>query len=444
MKSIDQKFDTIVVGTGPGGATVARELSRKGKKVLILERGGNPKLRGTFWQYILYQCIPFKSLLFSPGFIGVVRGLITGGSSLFYYGTSFDVPFAMLRSYGVEIEDDVNEIKRELPIGPLKDEIMGAKAKLLMKSARELNYDWKKLDKFMYQDKWTPEQKATNFYYGDPEGVKWSARMFVEEAVKAGATLVNGAYVQRVIIDNGQATGVEFKKRGRKHKAFASQVVIAGGGIGSPIILRKSGIKEAGYNYFFDPLISVVGYVKDVKDEKEIPMSAGMHMKEEGYVMTDMALPKMLNTTFAASSLRFWKMFSHKQAVRIMVKAKDDLGGRLTDLGGVRKPLSREDKDKLMKGYRRAHEILKKAGAKGIYWTWYLAAHPGGTVKIGELVDANLKTKFDNLYVCDCSVIPEAWGLPPTLTILGLGKRLAKHLLSKDQSIANQREKIAL
>ncbi|UCD83411.1 MAG: GMC family oxidoreductase, partial [Deltaproteobacteria bacterium] len=291
---MESKYDVVVVGSGLGGATVARELSLKGKKVLILERGGNPKLKGKFWQYLLYQCMPGKSMLFSNGFIGVVRGLITGGSSIFYYGTCFDVPYDMLRSYGVDIEEEVNELRRELPIGPLKDEIMGAKAKLLMKSARELNYDWKKLDKFMYQDKWNPNQKSTNYYYGDPEGVKWSAKMYVEEAVKAGATLVNGAYVQRVMIDNGQATGVEFKKGGQKHKVSASLVVVAAGGIGSPIILRNSGIKEAGYDYFFDPLITVVGYVKDVKDENEIPMSAGMHMKDEGYVMTDMALPRML------------------------------------------------------------------------------------------------------------------------------------------------------
>ena len=30
-----------------------------------------------------------------------------------------------------------------------------------------------------------------------------------------------------------------------------------------------------------------------------------------------------------------------------------------------------------------------------------------------------------------CSVIPEAWGLPPTSTIIGLGKRLAKHLAAE-------------
>jgi choline dehydrogenase-like flavoprotein len=57
-----------------------------------------------------------------------------------------------------------------------------------------------------------------------------------------------------------------------------------------------------------------------------------------------------------------------------------------------------------------------------------IAAHPSGTVKVDDLLDSNLKTRFDNLYVCDCSVIPEAWGLPHTFTIVALGKRLAKHL----------------
>lgn len=58
----------------------------------------------------------------------------------------------------------------------------------------------------------------------------------------------------------------------------------------------------------------------------------------------------------------------------------------------------------------------------------YIASHPGGTVKIGELLDADLMTEYRNLYVCDASVIPEPWGRPPILTLIALGKRLAKHL----------------
>ena len=68
-------------------------------------------------------------------------------------------------------------------------------------------------------------------------------------------------------------------------------------------------------------------------------------------------------------------------------------------------------------------------GATDIYNSWLLAAHPGGTIKIGEHLDTQLQTEIENLYVCDCSVIPEELGLPPTFTILSLGKRLAKHLM---------------
>ena len=128
-----------------------------------------------------------------------------------------------------------------------------------------------------------------------------------------------------------------------------------------------------------------------------------------------------------------------------MVKIKDALGGRLTDGGGVRKTLADADRAKLMHGYENARRILREAGATDIYKTWYFAAHPGGTVKIGQLVDANLQTEaYRNLYVCDCSVIPEAWGLPPVLTIVALGKRLARHLVAKETLRSAGREDASL
>ncbi len=431
MTARQKQYDAIVVGTGPGGATVARELARSGQSVLILERGGRPRLRGVFWQYALYQCFPFRSMLLTSQLLGMVRGLITGGSSVFYYGTCFDIPFAMLESYGIDVRHEAAELRQELPIGPLADEVMGAKAKRIMNSARELGYDWKKLNKFVYQDRWDRKtQKFGNFYYGDPNDVKWSARIFVDEAIGHGAELVNNARVTRVIMEDGRAAGVEYCRRGRRRQVRAKKVVVAAGGIGSPLILRNSGISGAGYNFFFDPLISVAGYVKDAVDENEIPMSAGIHFEEEGFVMTDMALPRMLNTIFACSGFRFHRIFSHRKVLRIMVKVRDELGGGLTDREGVRKRLVKADYEKLRQGYGHARRILENAGATGIHRTWMLAAHPGGTVKIGQLLDADLKTKqYENLYVCDCSVIPEAWGLPPTYTILALAKRLGAHLL---------------
>ncbi|MDX2512839.1 MAG: GMC family oxidoreductase [Desulfobacterales bacterium] len=425
-----EERDVIVVGSGPGGATVAKELAQGGKRVLILEWGDNKPLKGSFWQGSRAINMPGKSLLFTPQGLGLVRGITTGGSTVFNYGTSFPVPFEMLESYGIDIRDEVEEIKKELPVSPLKDEMVGPMAKRLMESARDLGYKWKKFNKFMYQDKWKPEYAFS--HYGDPHEVKWSARMYVDQAVATGTTLVNGARVAKVILDGQKAIGVAFRKERRQYKVFAPRIILSAGGIGTPVILRASGIKSAGYDYFFDPLMGVRGTVKDIDvPGSEIPMTAGVHIEDEGYMLTDMAHPFVTSALFAAWTFRFHKMLSRRRTLQIMVKAKDELGGKLTDRGGVRKRLGRNEKQKLNKGFQRARKILENAGARDIFKTPYLAAHPGGTVKVGDLVDANLMTAYENLFVCDCSVIPEAWGLPPTTTIIGLGKRLAKHLLKE-------------
>lgn len=363
MDSRIQDKDVIVVGSGPGGATVAKELSLRNKKVLILEWGDNNPLNGSFAQGFRTLLVPGRSLLFMPQMLALVRGITTGGSTVHYYATSFPVPFDMLKSYEIDISNEVKELREELPVAPLKDEMVGPMSKRLMDSAQSLGYNWKKLDKFMYQDKWRPGYKFG--HYGDPHRVKWSARMYVEEAIANGADLINHARVSKVLLEGKKAVGVEFIKANKKHQALAPKVVISAGGIGTPIILKASGIKKAGYDFFFDPLIGVRGTVKDIDvPASEIPMTAGVHIEDEGYMMTDMAHPFATTAIFAAGVLRFHKMFSRRNTLQMMVKAKDELGGKLTDRGGVRKILSNVEKQKLRNGFERAKKILKNAGQK--------------------------------------------------------------------------------
>jgi choline dehydrogenase-like flavoprotein len=281
-------------------------------------------------------------------------------------------------------------------------------AKRMMSSAQDLGYPWEKINKFIFQDKC--KTNCWRCAYGCPYGAKWNARNFVDEAVANGATLVNGAKVKSVLIDGSRATGVELTRRRQRHRVEAPLVVLGAGGIGSAEILRRSGVKGVGRDFFVDPLVLVTGRLPDIKEGKELQMQAGWHAEGE-YVMTDLALPNV-------------------PKLSIMVKIKDDLGGRITDRGGCRKNLSPNDYRKLDDGYVRARKILKNAGVKSVRKSLIFAAHPGGSVKVGDIVDSDLKTRYDNLYVCDCSVIPEAWGLPPSLTVLGLGKRLSKHLLN--------------
>jgi choline dehydrogenase-like flavoprotein len=430
----DNEFDVIIVGSGPGGGSVANELSKQGWKILIIEKGRGEPIKGTATQLIPMALIPGKSLHFTQQMLGLIHGITVGGSSIIYYANAFDPPYELFEAYGIDLRLEVAEVKQELPIAPLSDDLIGPAARKIMESAKDLGFEWNKLPKIVYQD--NCRLNCDKCVMGCPYGAKWSSRMFVEDACENGAVLLTDADVKRVLQKNYTASGVEFSYQGARHRAFAKIIILAAGGIGTTLILRESGIHNVGSDFFFDPLIFAIGEVDDLSGGKEFPMATGYHFHEDGYMLTDLVLPRWLYWLFTAQVLRFDRLPAHRRSLPIMIKAKDELGGHLTKRGGVRKRLSEIERKRLMNGYEQARKILVNAGARNIYKTWYLAVHPGGTVKINEVVDSNLKTEFDNLFVCDCSVIPEAWGLPPSLTLLSLGKRLGKHLSGQSNPVS--------
>ena len=175
--------------------------------------------------------------------------------------------------------------------------------------------------------------------------------------------------------------------------------------------MQASGLGGVGAGFFCDPLISVFGAAEGIEDEGEFPMTAGVHLSDEGYMMTDMPLPGASYRALAATALRFDRLFAHARTLTIMVKIRDEIAGRVSP-GKARRVFGPSEREKLASGYRRASEILRNAGAKKIFKSRVAAAHPGGTVPIGKHVDTNLQTECQGLYVCDCSVIADPWGMP--------------------------------
>jgi hypothetical protein len=401
MKGPKTEFDAIVCGSGPGGATVAMDLSKQGKKVLILEWGDNDPKKGTFFSAVPRALIPGKSIVMTKQALAVVRAITTGGSSVIFCGTAFDPPVDMFKKYGVDISAEVEEMKKDVPIAPLPDELMGAGPNAFLESAVDLGYDAHKLNKFIYPSKC--KLNCQRCMYGCPYGAKWDARQFVDQALENSAKIITRAKVQRVIIENKKAVGVEYKHNKETYRAYAPKTIIAAGGIGSPLILRESGMRTAGYDFFFDPLVFVYGKIKGLGSGKSIPMSSGIHFAEDGIVMTDFNLPHMMKIAFDLEVLKVKQAFSYADTLPIMIKVRDDLGGTVSNNGWVNKPLTKEDKQKLDKGSEHAKRILTNAGATDIYRSWKIAAHPGGTVKIGELVDTNLQT---NLKISMSATVP--------------------------------------
>jgi choline dehydrogenase-like flavoprotein len=63
--------EVVVVGSGPGGATVARELSKRGKRVVICEAGKLHKRFGN--TFFLLDIMAGKGLTFSKEGTWVIR-----------------------------------------------------------------------------------------------------------------------------------------------------------------------------------------------------------------------------------------------------------------------------------------------------------------------------------------------------------------------------------
>lgn len=425
MTLSSSSFDAIVVGTGPGGASVARELARAGSRVLLLEQGGAAPLAGTVTQMASMAAVPGRGAFIHRDASLLVAGTTLGGSSAVNFATAAAPPAAYFAAYGIDLAPSLAELRAELPLAPLPDALVGPMATRIMTAAHAAGIDWKKLDKMI-----RPALCRSGCWrctYGCPFGAKWSARDFVEQAVGFGAVLQAASRVTRVLLEGGRASGVEVRHGGQLQTIHAPLVILSGGGIGSPRILHASGLGPRDAPFFSDPVVAVMGSVTDIDGGAEVPMAAGWHDPEAGIALADLTLPRPMYQAFATQVGRVDRLFAHRRTLSIMVKIRDDISGRV----GPRwadKRLSAGDRARLQKGEQMARTILQAAGARHVFKSWHFAAHPGGSVRIGAGVDADLRTRAPGLYVCDASVIPQPWGLPPTLTLLCLGKRLGQHL----------------
>ncbi len=424
---MEETYDAIVAGSGPGGASVARALARRGWRVLILEQGSAAPLTGTVTQMAAIAAVPGKGMFIGRDASLLVQGIGAGGSTAVNFATAVAPPLPMFAAHGIDLAPALQALRAELPMAPLPDNLVGPMAARIMQGALGAGLPWRKLDKMI-----RPQACRSGCWrcaYGCPFGAKWSARDFLDEAVGLGATLLDGARVERVLIEGGAALGVEFLRAGVRRQARARVVVAAGGGIGSPRLLHRSGIHPSHSPYFSDPVVAVMGSVADIDGGAEIAMAAGMYLPDEGIALADMTLPKPMYQGFTAQVGRLDRLFAHRRTLSIMVKIRDEIGGAIGPRW-IGKRLQSADRAKFAHGIDMARSILAQLGARHVFKSWHFAAHPGGSVRIGDGVDANLETPTAGLYVCDASVIPQAWGLPPTLTLLCLGERLGAHLAS--------------
>lgn len=427
----------IVVGSGPGGASVARELALAGKDVLILERGGEHRGRfyyGTYPGALIY--CQNMSLLFTREGLNIIVPQMVGGATSMYTACAAEPPLWFKEHYGLDVEAEAAEISAELDIKPLPPEMRGPASTRLAQAAGELGMEWYAQPKFMYPQRRSNLDKPFDCraacMLGCRCGAKWGAAEWVDEAVANGARLLTGAKVERVLTDGGMVQGVQVKRRGGGFVAESQNVILSAGGIGSPRILQASGFDAAGKGLTMDTTVMVYGFSKEPGTGKEPPMTWSYNDDDAGFMLSTLTDPWLM---YPLQAMRkgigpTFNWLRWNKVMGLMIKLKDDISGGIEPGGRISKPLTPGDKQRLDAAEAVCHDILEKAGCprSSMFMTPQRGTHPSGTVRVGHMLGTDLATDTAGLYVCDASVFPESLDRPTVLTILALGRRLGRML----------------
>ena len=399
----------IIVGTGAGGAILARELAKNNLPVTILEKGPYIKSKDAFNYYDKYN----ES-------VDLLTTTCIGGATIVSMSNMVRALDEELLDFDVDLSESYEYVEKLVDVHQLDDSHIGKGTQAFLDAGHELGLETLKMPKAIREKDCIQCGKCA---FGCPADAKWSGKDFIDEAVDAGATLITEADVNELIVEDGKIKGVTYLKDDKKEEIYADYVILSAGAISSALILRTAGI-DAGREIFFDPFVSVGGYLKDINFNTEVQM-AGLIIGEN-FVLSP-HFSSFIRANIPDDSV------TDKDILSIMVKTSDECKGYIDDDGEVYKTNTIQDIRYLAEGVATAGFVLEKAGVdpNTIGSTVYRGAHPGGTAPIGKIVDSNLETEIDNLFVCDASVLPISPGKPPILTILALSKRLADYLKNK-------------
>ena len=421
----------LVVGSGAGGATVARALAGT-HAVTVLEAGGpfrpfsrdldllaRARATGVFFDVrmirLLFPAMQVRRARTRSGTddMALVNGIGLGGTTTISTGNALRCDEG-LRARGIDLDVEFAELAREVPVTADHRERWSATTRRLFGVCSDLGLDPRPLPKL---GDYSRCRRCGRCVLGCPSGAKWDARRFLADAAARGATIRSGWTADTVVVRDGRARGVRARHGLSRATVPADVVVLAAGGFGTPAILERSGIR-CEPRLFVDPVLCVAAPLAGAGMDREISMP--FVVERDGFIVA----PYLDWLSFFFD--RRWRLPSG-DIVPLMVKLRDDDRGRV-GARRIEKELTDGDRARLAEGVALCGDLLEHLGApRATHVLGTLnAGHPGGALPAGLGPDAFHDQRLpENVWVADASLLPDALGRPPILTVMAMAKRVA-------------------
>ena len=267
--------DYVIVGAGSAGCAIAFRLTEAGHKVTILEFGGHD--RSPLIQMPAALSYPMNMERYDWGYwsepephlagrkLACPRGKVIGGSSsingMVYvrgHAKDFDT-WAEMGASGWSYSDILPYYRRLENVDYTDSEevesLRGVNGPLNITKGKRMNPLTLAFEKAGAQAGYqsTPDYNGKQQEGFGPmdqtikNGLRWSsAKAYLKPAIQSGKCQVIRGLATKIIIENSQATGVEYTQGNKKSVLSASkEVIISASAINSPKLLLLSGIGPA-------------------------------------------------------------------------------------------------------------------------------------------------------------------------------------------------------
>jgi len=481
--------EVVVVGSGAGGAVVARELAARGRDVVLVEEGGFFTGRDFTGEPramidLLYRNRGLTGALGRPT-IPIPLGRCVGGTTTINSGTCYRAPdyvlddwaarFGVAGTRAADLQPYFERVESELNVRPVPDDTYGRNSRLFERGAAALGYRGARIPR---NERGCLGTGVCAF--GCPQDAKQAMHVsYVPRALAAGARLYTRCRIIRVLLSGGRAVGVVGRfvdaaehDTGRELRVLARHVVVACGALLTPALLERSAVPDPsgmrGRNLHIHPATRVGAlFAEDVRGWEEVPQAYNVdQFTAEGifiqgqFVPPAMEAPVLPGVGHAHKALmaRYARLGSFGALV------SDESAGRVRATRArfprVTYQLGAADARKLARAIGLTAEIFFAGGAREVYPGVHsrpvlrtieearalqhavlpagdfemMAFHPQGTARMGEdprvaVTDSSGRVHgTPGLWVGDASLFPASCKVNPQITIMALATRLAERL----------------